>query len=168
MFAILCHQTTYAPYLNFSCISYVNLYNIMIMIKDKVITLLIALMCVSPISGSFTVICYGSDGHIAIETILHGHCDCPESDENGRQRDSNGSLILFSSDHSHCKDILAASSVVISVRKNIKPQLAKLFVQGLYQKSISNHMTSSFRHPLLWNTELSSFFTPLRTIILLA
>ena len=138
------------------------------MIKDKVITLLIALVCVGPISSSFTVICYGSDGHITVEPILYNHCDCPESDENGHQRDFNGSSILSSNDHSHCRDILATLSVVISVRKNIKTQLAKIFVQGLYQKSISNHMTSSFKHPLLWNTELSSFFAPLRTVILLA
>ena len=137
----------------------------MIKIKDKIITLLIALICVSPINGLFTVICYGSDGHITVEPILHNHCDCHESEGGSHQKDSS---IAFSSDHSHCKDTLAASGVVISVRKNIKTQLAKVLVQSLYQKSISNHITSFSRHPLLWNTELSSFFTPLRTVILLA
>ena len=140
----------------------------MIMIKDKVITLLIALMCVSPISGSFTVICYASEGHIAVEPILHDHCDCPESDENGSGRDSNGSLIFISNDHSHCNDTSATSNLAISVRRNIKPQLAKVYIQGLYHKSISTHVTSFFKHPLLCNTELSSFFSPLQTIILLA
>ena len=114
------------------------------------------------------VICYGANGHIAVEPVWHNHCECPESDGSGHQKDLHESGIDMSNAHSHCKDTLATSSVVISVRKNIKPQLAKIFVQSLYQKSISNHMTSSFRYPLLWNTELSSFFTPLRTVILLA
>jgi hypothetical protein len=100
--------------------------------------------------------------------MLHDHCDCPESEGGSHQKDSSESSIGFSSDHGHCKDTLATSSVVISVRKNIKPQRAKVFVQSLYQKSISSHMTFSFRHPLLWNAELSSFFTPLLTVILLA
>ncbi len=154
--------------MNFLDFHNVSHYNIVIMIKDKVIILLITLTCVSPMSGLFTVICYGSDGHIAVEPIGHNHCECPESAGGSGQKASSEAGIGFSCNHSHCKDTPANSSVVLSVRKNIKPKLAKLFVQGLYQKSISNHMTSSFRHSLLWNTELSSFFTPLRTIILLA
>jgi len=146
----------------------VNHYNIVIMIKDNVIILLIALTCVSPMSGLFTVICYGNDGHIAVEPIGHDHCDCPESEGGSGQKASSEAGIGFSCNHSHCKDSPANSNVVLSVRKNIKPQLAKVFVQSVYQKSISDHRTSSFRYSLLWNTELSSFFTPLRTIILLA
>ena len=155
------------PFSELSCISYVNPYNIMIMMKEKIVTLFIAFLCVGFITSSFTVICHGSDGHIALEPVAHNHCLCPESNENVPQGDSNDSLILFTNGHSHCKDILAASSIIISIRK-IKPQLAKVFVQGLYIKSISNHVSSSFKYPLLWNTELSSFFTPLRSIILLA
>ena len=136
--------------------------------KDKVITLLIALMCFSPISGSFTVICYGSDGHVVVEPIFHNHCDCSETEEVSQHKDSGESGIDFSNDDSHCKDTLIASSVVISVRKDNKPRLAKVFVQGLYQKTISDQISSSFKHPLLWYTELSSFFSPLRTVILLA
>jgi len=143
-------------------------YNIMIMIKNKVITLLIVLMCVSPISGLFTVICYGSDGHIAVEPIGHDHCECPESEGGSGQKASSEAGIGLSCNHSHCKDSPANSTMVLSVRKNIKPQFDKVFVQSVYQKSISDHMTSSYRRSLLWNTELSSFFTPLRTIILLA
>jgi hypothetical protein len=138
------------------------------MIKDKVITLLVAMMCVSPMSGSSTVICYGSDGHIAVEPILHDHCDCPESDEDDHRIDSNSSLILFTCDHSHCKDLLAISSAVISDRKNDKPRLTKAFVQSFNQKSIPKNTTSSFTYPFFRDTELFSFFTPLRTIILLA
>ena len=140
----------------------------MIMIKDKVIILLIALMSLSPISSSFAVICYGSDGHITLEPIFHDHCDCPESEEDSRQKDSCEPSFTFSDNHSHCKDTLATSSAVIPDPKNAKPKLAKVFVQSIYHKSISNNTAFSYMYSLLWDTALSSFFTPLRTIILLA
>ncbi len=140
----------------------------MIMIKTKVITLLIALMCVSPVSGSFMVICYGGDGHVAVEPVGHDHCACAESEGSSHEKDSGESSIGCSSDHGHCKDVPASSSVVISDRKKIKSQISKVFGQSLCQRSFSNHMTFSFRYPITWNAELSSFFTPLGTIILLA
>ena len=138
------------------------------MIKQKTIILILVLMCFSPISSLFTVICYGSDGHIAVEPILHNHCDCHESEGGSHQKDSSESGIDFSSQHSHCKDTLAASDLATSVRKNFKPQLAKVLAQSLYQKSVYDHTISSFRNTLLWNTEFSSFFTPLESVILLA
>jgi len=138
------------------------------MIKEKIITLLIAVMCVSLISGSFTVICYGSDGHIAVEPILHNHCDCHKSEESSHQENYSDSSVAFESDHSHCKDTLVMSGIAISVRNKVKLQLVKILEQNLYQKLVSDHMTSSFRHPFLGDTELSSFFTPLETVILLA
>jgi len=138
------------------------------MIKHKIIILLSVSICFSHVNGLFTVICHGANGHIAVEPVSHNHCECHESDGSGHQKEISESGIDLSSEHSHCKDTLAASGVVFSVRKNTKTQLDKVFVQGLYQKSISNHMISSFRYPLLWNTELSSFFTPLRTVIILA
>ena len=138
------------------------------MIKHEIMILLLVSICFSPVNGLSMVICHGANGHIAVEPVWHNHCGCPESGETGHQENSHESGINLSNAHSHCKDILVTSGLTVSVRKNIKPQLAKVLVQSLYQKSISNHMTSSFRYPLLWNTELSSFFTPLRTIVLLA
>jgi hypothetical protein len=90
------------------------------MMKDKIITLFIAFLCVGFLTSSFTVICHGSDGHIALEPVVHNHCLCPESNENAPPVDSTDSLVLFSNDHNHCTDILAASSIIISIRK-IKP-----------------------------------------------
>lgn len=138
------------------------------MIKQKIIILLSVSICFSPVNGFFTVICHGANGHIAVKPIWHNHCQCPESHGIGNQKDLHESGIHLSNAHSHCKDTLTTSGLAISVRKNIKPQLTKLFVQSLYQKSIPDHITSSFRLPLLGNTEFSSFFTPLRTVILLA
>ena len=133
------------------------------MIKDKIIVLFIALMCVSPISSSFMVTCYGHDGHVTVEPIAHDHCDCPGSEAPSHEQKSGNGL---SSDHSHCTDTLAASSVVISVSK--KSQLTKVFAQNLYQKPISARILSSCERLFSSNTELSSFFTPLRSIVILA
>ncbi|MHC4122845.1 MAG: hypothetical protein ACYSSI_04665 [Planctomycetota bacterium] len=122
----------------------------------------------SSISSLLTVICHAADGHTAVEPVWHDHCECPEPDGSGHQKNSSESGIDLSSDHSHCRDSLAMSNLVISVHKNIKPEHDKVFKQNFYQKSISGHMTSSVKYPLLCNIELSSFFTPLRTVILLA
>lgn len=136
----------------------------MVMIKDKLLILFIALMCVSPVSSSFMVICYGNDGHVSIESADHDHCDCPGSEAplSHEQESSNG----LSSDHSHCTDTLAASSIVISGLK--KQRLAKVFAQNLYQKPIFARITTSCERLFSSNTEFSSFFAPLRTIIILA
>lgn len=138
------------------------------MMKHKIIILLSVSMCFSPVNGLFMVICHGANGHIAVEPVFHNHCDCHEPEGGSNQKDSSESSIDFSSEHSHCKDTLAISGLVISDRKNIKPQPAKLSAQSLYQKSVYDQTISSFRNHLLWNTEFSSFFTPLESIILLA
>ena len=133
------------------------------MTKDKLLILLIALMCVSPVSSSFMVICHGSDGHISIESADHDHCDCPGSEGDSHEQEPGNGL---SSNHSHCKDTLAASSIVISALK--KHQLARTFAQSLYQQPISARITTSCERLFSTNTELSSFFTPLRSIVILA
>ena len=150
-----------------SWILFVNCYNIMAMIKHKTIILLTVLMCFSPMSGLFTVICHGANGHIAVEPVLHNHGEYPESDGSGHQKNSSESGIDLSSGHSHCRDSLATSSLVIFVRKNIKPQHVQVFEQNSYQKSISDRMIFSFELLSPWDAELSSFFTLLRTIVLL-
>ncbi len=130
--------------------------------------LLIGLMCFSFINGFFTVICHGSDGHVAVEPVIHNHCECSESDESGHQDIFAWLASESCSDHGHCTDTIVSSDYTVSARKNIKPQLAKVFVQILCQKSTSNQITSSFRHLLSWDAEFSSFFRPLRSIIILA
>ena len=135
--------------------------------KQKVTILLLGLICFSSISGVFTVICHGSDGHANVEHFFHEHCDCSEYGENGRQKDCNDPFLRFSKDHTHCTDIPTASGVHISLRKN-KIRLAKIFLVRFHLRSNPNCLTHSFRLPIFWNTELFSFFTPLRSIILLA
>jgi len=138
------------------------------MIRQKIITTLIGLMCFSLISGSFTVICHGSDGHQAIEPVLHNHCECPESDVSDQHKDERGSGSFLSTDHNHCKDVPATSIFSISLRKNNNFQYDKILVKSLYQNETSGYMLSCFRCSLSRNVDLSSFFTPLLSVILLA
>lgn len=132
------------------------------MIKNKVITLFIALMCVSPISCFFTVICRGSDGHVAVEPVIHNHCEHPETDNNFA-----GVAVDSSTDHGHCKDSIITSNVIIPARKNLKLSSDKVFTANIFLKSNTTH-TSSISSLALRSYELSSFFAPLRTVILLA
>ena len=140
----------------------------MVMIRHTLINILIGLMCFSLIIGSFTVICHGSDGHQAIEPVLHHHCECPESDEGGQHRDSNGSVSFVSTDHNHCKDVPASSIFSISLRKDNKSRIEIIPAKSLYQNEESDYMLSCFKSTLSRNVDLCSFFTPLQSVILLA
>lgn len=137
------------------------------MLKQKVTILLIGLMCFSSVSGFFTVICHGSDGHIALEHVFHNHCECPEFGETGNQNTFNGIAIDVSRDHDHCKDTIATSNFFISKRKNSKLLTLKVFTTNFPLKSVSPYITSPPGYLFMKLDALSSFFTPLRTLILL-
>jgi len=70
-----------------------------IMQKQKVTILLIGLMCFSSVCGFSTVICRGSDGHIAVEPVVHNHCECPETTLADHQDKVAGAAIVSSADH---------------------------------------------------------------------
>lgn len=134
------------------------------MLKRKVTILLAGLICVSFISGAFTVICHGPDGHVAIEHPVHSHCECPETGQN----EKNTAIIGFSSDHEHCKDTVVTPNVLLPGRKNVKPSTLKLFIAKLTPKPILAYNPSFLSCFSTQSSELPSFHTPLRSIILLA
>jgi len=135
--------------------------------KQKVTILLIGIVFLSPLSGFLTVICHGSDGHIAVEPLVHNHCECPEIGEAEHQDKIAGSSIESAADHGHCKDSIATSGLIFSTRKNVKTSIYKVFSANLFLKSNSTLSRSFFGYLSTRSHELSSFFTPLRTIILL-
>ncbi|MHC4911575.1 MAG: hypothetical protein ACYTE5_01050 [Planctomycetota bacterium] len=140
----------------------------MIMRRQKMTLLIMGLMCFSPVSSLLAVMCHGSDGHIALEPAAHNHCECPEAGEGGNQAGSAGPVIDSSAEHEHCRDTLAASYAVADARKNVKISTQKVLAATLSLKSISTHTTSVCGDPTRRGYELSSFFAPLRTVILLA
>ena len=138
------------------------------MLKRKVTIMLIGLMCFSSVSGFFTVICRGMDGHIAIEPLVHNHCRCSHNGETEKNNDSEDSNIKFSATHTHCTDAVATSNYILPARKTSKHSLYKVFTVKLFLKSNSNAGESIICNLAAQSGQLHSFFTPLETIILLA
>jgi hypothetical protein len=138
------------------------------MLKQKITILLVTLICISFLGGLFTVICHGSDGHVAIETSVHSHCECPETDQNNERNKYGETTRVFSVDHEHCKHTTLAPNVLIPIRKNIKPAISKIFIAELTLKPVLAQTPSFFGCFAAYSSELSSFYTPLRSIILLA
>lgn len=137
----------------------------MIMVKKTVTLLLIGLMAVSSISGSLTVVCHGADGHIAVESLVHNHCECPQD---GQQ----GDITLIGNncpgEHGHCQDYVLASHLITPSNNAQKQSIHQSFTPCLI------HPVDSLIHlSLLGNfssqdDKLPAFHTPLRTVILLA
>lgn len=133
----------------------------------KMTLLLIGIMCFSPVSGWLMVICHGADGHIAVEPLFHGHCDTSLSCSTGINEDVHGPAIAPQTDHRHCRDTLATSHYFFSARKNIKLPAYDVFTVRLFHQSISTSPASLFGYLTVWRNELTSFFMPLQTVILL-
>jgi len=138
-----------------------------IMLKCNPTILLIALMCISSTSGAFTAICHGSDGHIAVEPLVHNHCACSKASQADSHEFAGGSIVSVD-DHGHCKDSIATSSYIFSTRKNVKTSIHKAFSANLFLNSAPTHSRSLSGYLAAESNELSSFYTPLRTVILLA
>ena len=136
--------------------------------KNKNITILIiALICCNSAGGFFTVICHGSDGHVAIEPARHNHCQCPESGEKTGHDEPEGLFIDPATGHEHCTDTIAFSNILIPERKNKKLSTQPALSNTLFLKTISAQSASFCEAWATQCNDLPSFFTPLRTIILL-
>ena len=138
------------------------------MLKSKVIILLTGLMCLGSISGFFTVICQGSYGHIAVESTIHNHCECPETNQTDNRDNFAKTMIGLLIDHSHCKNSVPTPNIIIPARKNIKISTRKVFTTNFISQSTSTHFASSLGHWVIQVHKISSFHAPLRTVIILA
>jgi len=139
----------------------------MIMFRQKIIILLIGLMCFGSVGGVLAVVCHGSDGHVAVEVAVHNHCEC---DGDG-QDDEGARLSIRAVDedccgHDHCEDSLVSSKYV-ALRKNVKAA-HRVFVSNLFLKSISEHTTALSGRRAERRSGHSSFFGHLETVIFLA
>jgi hypothetical protein len=138
------------------------------MLKQKTTILLIGILCFSPVSGLCAVICHGSNGYITVEPVDHNHCECPKTVQTGNRDKFAGTAIGLSTNHDHCKDTLVTSSLAVSAQKNIKLPTHKIIAANFLLKPVSSHTASFSGYLSARCTEFSSFFTPLRTVILLA
>ena len=124
--------------------------------------LLLGLMCFSSVSGFSTVICRGADGHIAVEPAVHTHCECP-GDAKADEQDVFEAVVEDCVGHNSCTDAFPNSNCVVPKAPTYKVLTAIPFL-----KSISIHTTTFFGLMVAQHNELSSFFVPLRTVIILA
>ena len=138
------------------------------MLKQKITIWLIGLMCSSIVNGYSTVLCHGPDGHIAIKSAVHNHCRCPDPDHNNKQNKVPERPFALSVGHGHCKDTMATQNALLPERNNIKQTIYKIFTAKLHLKTFLNRAPSFFNGFTAQGSELSSFHTPLRSIILLA
>jgi len=138
------------------------------MFKQKVAIMFVGLLCFSSVTGFSTVICHGSDGHVALEALVHDHCECPETDEGGRHNEVAVTMAVSSADHGHCIDYMAGSDLIIQTRGTIQFPSHKVFTANFILKQTSAHTPSVFSRFFTWNNDTSSFYAPLRTIVLLA
>ena len=120
----------------------------------------------SPLSGLFTVICHGFDGHVAVEIADHNHCACPEPDDSV-SNDSMGMVIVSTSDHGHCYDTATDSHFIAPVRKNSNFNTHKDFVVDHELKSISQPAPFIFEPSSERDNACLPFYAPLRTVIML-
>lgn len=120
---------------------------------------------VSGIQGS--VLCIRNDGHVAVEPAAHNHCYCPQENE----ANNTDSTVAVSADHSHCTDIIIDFlSLITPARKNekIPIDIDMLSAPDFAGVILSSHNNSAFNCICPRSKDFTSFYTPLRTIVLLA
>ena len=135
------------------------------MIKKQITIIVALMMCIAPFSGSFAVVCYGADGHVAIEAAVHDHYDVEDveaSHEHGEHQ------IRVADEHSHCDDVAIKSDIAVSGERKDLTEKSSVFAVKINLLKTSHSGDSEVNIGLLRNVESSSFFTPLSTIVLLA
>jgi uncharacterized membrane protein len=133
--------------------------------KLRTTILLAALVGIVFSSSVSTVLCQGDDGHKAIETSLHNHC--PSHAEHGENDGEHGHGRSLAQTHNHCSDTVLTTNLVVSEQKTVSK--TKLTVaNNISQKMSDSSANAASKINNCWNIESTSFFTPLRTIVLLS
>lgn len=134
------------------------------MMKRIAIIWLVGLFCFNSAGGFFTVICHGSDGHVAVEPMFHSHCQCPDTDNSVGYPVAIGSL----ANHDHCSDVVTVSSFTIPSKSTARQSVFKVFASCFNQKMALPANTSVAGFFAVQGDNFSSFHVPLQTVILLA
>jgi hypothetical protein len=132
------------------------------MTRKELTIWLVGLLSVGPIGGLSTVICYGADGNIGIELYFHNHCRCPEGDTTETAEEIS---IFTSQSHNHCLDIPINPTAVITKTRNNSLIYTANF-GSVCQYGIQ-YNSSAYEYSFSQTPIFESYFSPLRTIILL-
>ena len=126
---------------------------------SKTVSIILALTIVY--GGYGNVLCYGDDGHIALEPVFHNHCDHDHEHKHESHAEHEDVETNLSDKCSPCVDILNSTDI-----EPVRIQLLSLSNPADFHLIAANSVD-----PLgIVNTDqksLSSFFKPLKTIILL-
>lgn len=133
------------------------------MSNPKILILLLGVLIHST-TGFLTVLCHGSDGQTMVELTAQAHCECPED---LAIEEANADSSIFSDKQGHCTDSLYTLNVIFTLQEKAKQFTIQVVAATLSTKSEATDVSpvpdfSSHTQPV------SSFHTPLRTIILLA
>ena len=137
------------------------------MIKKQITIMVALMMCIAPFSGSFVVVCYGADGHVAIEAAVHDHCNGDDAYVEGSHEHDEHQLRV-ADEHNHCEDVAIKSDIAVSAKRKDLTETSSVFAVKINLLKTSHSRDSEVYSGLWRNVESSSFFMPLSTIVLLA
>jgi hypothetical protein len=134
--------------------------------KLRTTILIAALVGVVFSNSGALVFCQGHDGHAAIESAMHDHCsgDAEHSREHGHSDDA----VYLAVTHEHCRDTMLTTNIIASEKKKTSDDMNEVLASNVCQCHRVKSAKAAHRGHYCWNTESTPFFTPLRTIVLLA
>ncbi|MHC4926692.1 MAG: hypothetical protein ACYTER_05065 [Planctomycetota bacterium] len=118
-------------------------------------------------NGYGNVVCFGSDGHIAIEPAFHDHCATSHDHGHGHHHHSD---TAHRDETESCLDVSCSPCTDMLITTDLEPARLQTSTQsevahsGIDLKTVAD---SYNHHCYECNVDPFSYFTPLETIILL-
>ncbi len=130
---------------------------------------IIVLICLS-IAGNLAhwkVLCYGADGHIELESALHERCEDPD-----HSSVSDRTTLSSQAGHENCKHCgpcinVPISNDLVQISNTDQKLNQKFLVQTTYMFIDTDKLNSSVYNLVSNSFTDTSYFTPLRTVVLL-
>lgn len=131
----------------------------MIQLVSKLVRITLILTLI--FNGCGSVLCYGNDGHIAVEPIFHNHCDHDHEHKHENRTEHEDIETHLKDKCSPCVDILISTDVG-PIRTQLQPLHNESLLNGVVVNSIDSLGTTNTHRE-----DIFSFFRPLKTIVLL-
>ncbi len=134
----------------------------------KCIVVLVCLLIVGN-SAHGAVLCFGSDGHTEIESAFHERCNDPVHSYAPDQNQLSYKADHEKAKHKHCEPcVYIPISISLAKISHIPKQLIPTFPVPVTNTIIGTDKPDSSAYNFAPNTFVAtSYFTPLRTVILL-
>ncbi|MHC5199468.1 MAG: hypothetical protein ACYSO1_05055 [Planctomycetota bacterium] len=128
------------------------------------LTKLVCIVLVGAVSLSCSsgVLCYGDDGHVAIELMLHDHCGHSGHEDDSSHRESEHPVFVISDACSPCTDVLMGQE-----REPVRKQQSNPCGQAEAVAVLGDVLTACGCKDACIIPDQTPFFTPLKSIVLL-